>query len=64
MRLPPGHHRRSKKRLTEGSDPELDLVYYLFHHHHWTPEQYYGMTPGGRDLTWALALHEAETRRR
>lgn len=44
----------------EGGDPELDLVFYLFHHHHWTPEMYYGMSCGGRDLTWALALHEAE----
>lgn len=61
MRLPPHDHRRSKKRLTEGGDPELDLVYYLFHRHHWTPEQYYAMSYGGRDLTWALSLHEAET---
>ncbi|MGI6029763.1 MAG: hypothetical protein ACOX81_10225 [Candidatus Heteroscillospira sp.] len=36
------------------------LVYYLFHRHHWTPEQYAGMSAGARDLTWALALHEAE----
>lgn len=49
--------------LEEGSDPELDLVWYLFHHHHWTPEMYYGTGQGGRDLTWALALHEAEYRR-
>lgn len=35
-------------------------MYYLFHHHHWTPEQYYGMGQGGRDLTLALALHEIE----
>ena len=35
-------------------------MYYLFHRHHWPPEQYYAMGPGGRDLVWALALHEAE----
>lgn len=60
MRLPAADHRRGKKRLEEGGDPELDLVYYLFHRHHWTPEMYYGMNQGGRDLTWALALHECE----
>ena len=60
MRLPGPDHRRSKKRLEEGSDAELGLVYYLFHRHHWTPEMYYGMGQGGRDLAWALALHEAE----
>lgn len=38
------------------------LVYYLFHHHHWTPEMYYGMGQGGRDLTLALASWEAEYR--
>lgn len=42
------------------SDPELDLVYYLFYRHNWTPEMYYGMEQGGRDLTWALASWEAE----
>ena len=62
MRLPRDDDRRSKKRLTEGGDPELDLVYYLFRRHHWTPEMYYGMGQGGRDLTWALALHEIEER--
>lgn len=60
MRLPPAHHRRSKKRLTEGSDPELGLLYYLFHVHHWTPEQYWAMSLGGRDLAWALASYESE----
>ena len=44
----------------EGEDPELNLVVYLFHEHHWTPEMYYGMDYGGRDLTWALALHELD----
>ena len=44
----------------EGEDPELNLVFYLFHEHHWTPEMYYGMDYGGRDLTWALALHELD----
>ena len=44
-----------KKRLTEGGDTELELVYYLFHKHHWTPEMYYGMGQGGRDLTLAFA---------
>ncbi len=60
MRLSPGHHRRSKKRLAEGTDPELDLVFYLFRVHHWTPEQYYAMGQGGRDLAWGFALREIE----
>lgn len=38
------------------------MVWYLFHYHHWTPEMYYGMEQGGRDLTYALALHESELR--
>ena len=63
MRLPQADHRRDKKRLEEGGDQELDLVWYLFHRHHWTPEMYYGMEQGGRDLTWALALHESELRK-
>ena len=41
----------------------LDLVYYLFRVHHWTPEMYWGMGQGGRDLTYALALQEFEDRR-
>lgn len=44
----------------EGGDTELELAYYLFHKHHWTPEMYYGMGQGGRDLTLAFALHELE----
>ena len=64
MRLPQTDHRRDKKRLEEDSDPELYLVYYLFHHHHWTPEMYYGMGQGGRDLTLALASWEDEHRPR
>lgn len=60
MRIPQDHDRRSKKRLREGSDPELGLLYYLFHVHHWTPEQYMEMNPGGRDLAWALASFESE----
>ena len=55
--LPQGGKR---DRLTEGGDTELELVYYLFHKHHWTPEMYYGMGQGGRDLTLAFALHELE----
>ena len=38
----------------------MGLLYYLFHHHHWTPEMYADLGEGARDLTWALALHEAE----
>lgn len=40
----------------------MSLVYYLFHHHHWTPEMYYGMEQGGRDLTLALASWENDHR--
>lgn len=46
----------------EGRDLELNLVYYLFHHHHWTPEMYYSMNLGGRDLTLALVLHEQDSK--
>lgn len=62
MRLPPADGGRSKKRLREGGDEELGLVYYLFHVHHWTPEMYYSLGPGGRDLTLGLTLHEIESR--
>ena len=31
-------------------------MFYLFTRHHWTPEMYYGMGHGGRDLTWGMAL--------
>ena len=48
--------------MREGSDPELGLLYYLFHVHHWTPEQYYSMGRGGRDLAWALASYESDMR--
>lgn len=40
----------------------MSLLYYLFRVHHWTPEMYYGMGQGGRDLTLALALQECEDR--
>ena len=46
--------------MREGSDPELGLLYYLFHVHHWTPEQYWQMCRGGRDLSWALASYESD----
>lgn len=38
----------------------MDLIFYLLHYHHWTPEQYIKMGYGGRDLTWGLVLHEIE----
>ena len=57
MRLPPEDHSRSKKRLREGSDPEL--IYYLFHVHHWTPEQFSTMSRGAQDLVWGLASYES-----
>lgn len=44
----------------EGGDNELDLIFYLFHYHHWTPEQYIKMEFGGRDLTCGLVLHEID----
>ena len=46
--------------MREDSDPELGLLYYLFHVHHWTPEQYWQMSLGGRDLAWALASFESD----
>ena len=51
---------RSKKRLTEGIDPELSLIFYLFRVHHWTPEMYANLSLGGQDLVWGMALREAE----
>ena len=38
----------------------MNLVFYLFTRHHWTPEMYYGMGHGGRDLTWGMALLEMD----
>lgn len=46
--------------MREDSDPELGLLYYLFHVHHWTPEQYWKMSQGGQDLSWALASYESD----
>lgn len=60
MRLPHEYHRRSKKRLEDGSDPELGLVYYLFHTKNLMPWDYAGRSKGERDLVWALASYEAE----
>ena len=62
MRIPDGDHRRSKKRLEDGGDPELGLVYYLFHVKGWAPGDYYRKSPGERDLIWALASYEVEAR--
>ena len=36
------------------------LLYYLFSRHHWTPEMYWSMSVGARDLAWALASYECE----
>ena len=38
----------------------MGLVYYLFHTKGWAPGDYYGKSPGERDLIWALASWEAE----
>ena len=35
MRLSAPYHCRRKKRLRAGNDPELWLLFYLFHVHHW-----------------------------
>ena len=35
-------------------------MFYLFTRHHWTPEMYYGMGHGGRDLTWGMVLREMD----
>lgn len=40
----------------------MDLAFYLFRFHHWTPEQYYAMSHGGRDMTWGFVLREIELR--
>lgn len=60
MRLSGLDHPRSKKRIAEGSDGELSLLYYLFRVHHWTPEMYAAMGQGGRDLAWAMVLQEID----
>lgn len=39
-------------------------MFYLFHRHHWTPETYYGMEQGERDLTLALASYEWDLERK
>ena len=60
MRLPGQHHGRDNKRLEDGSDPELGLVYWLFRVKGWAPGDYARMSPGERDLVLALASYEAE----
>lgn len=62
MRLSPGYHRRNKKRIEDGSDPELGLVYYLFHTKGWKPDEFYLKPPGFRDLVAALASYEIDHR--
>ena len=59
MRLSAHDDRRSKKRLREGTDPELGLAYYLFRVHGILPGDYYGRTQGEKDLIWALSSYEA-----
>lgn len=36
------------------------MLFYLFSRHHWTPEMYWNMGHGGRDLALALAYHELQ----
>lgn len=60
MRLPHEHTARGKKRLREGSDPELDLLYWLFVHKNLPPWEIYSRSQGFRDLVEAFAAQEME----
>ena len=63
MRLPDEHHQRSKKRLTEGGDPELNLLYWLFVNKNVPPWEVYERSHGYRDLLEAFAIQELEVRK-
>ena len=63
MRLPDADRGRSKKRLTEGGDPELNLLYWLFVNKNIPPWAFYERSQGYRDLVEAMALQEIEDRR-
>lgn len=60
MRLSSDDDQTGKKRLEEGSDPELGLVYYLFAKHGILPGDYYRRSEGEKDLIWALSSYEAD----
>lgn len=60
MRLPHEHAARGKKRLREGSDPELDLLYWLFVRKNLPPWEIYSRPQGFRDLVEAFAAQEME----
>lgn len=38
-------------------------MFYLFRAHGWKPSDYWGMSPGERDLVHAMAALEAEQKR-
>ena len=40
----------------------MNLVYYLFTRHHWTPEMFLQLSRGAQDLVWGLASYESEQR--
>ena len=64
-RLSPHDHQRSKKRLTDGSDPELGLLYYLFSSHNWGLADLRALwegETGWHDLILALSSYEANQR--
>ena len=44
--------------MTEVTDPELGLVYYLFSRHGILPGDYYSRPQGEKDLLWALSSYE------
>lgn len=62
MRLSPEHHPRYKKRLREHSDPDLELLYYLYRDKRIPPWEVYRQAQGARDLIEAFALFEVEQR--
>ena len=63
MRLPQDHHQRSKKRLRDGTDGQLGLLYYLFSAHHWPVSELQRLWEGETkwwDLVNALSSFECE----
>ncbi len=64
--VPQNDHHRSKKRLRDGNDQELGLLYYLFSAHHWGLHDLRSLWEGDtgwHDLILAMSSYEANQRR-
>ena len=50
--------------MTEASDPDLNLLFYLFKEHSITPDRFLRMREGERVLVSAFCEHEIELKTR